>query len=300
MNLSTAREAVRATVPPAAARETLWQRLVRGTRRLRQRADWVEFVGADWPDRIMELPVTDDYHAKQGRSTGRLVLEENGRRLAVYLKRHFELPWWQGWLAWLRPNRGWSPALRERRHLEWAQARGLPVPKVVAAGEFIGPWWRLQSFLVIEELTNMLPLHQAIPAAARHLDPATFRRWKAGLIAEMARLTRELHRRRWYHKDLYLCHFFIPYADTRQIPEWRGRVHLIDLHRLGHHGWTWRWWWLKDLSQLLFSSEIEGVDARDRLLFWRLYQGERRSRWLARCIRFKARLYRRHNAKESP
>src|SRR2546422_10151582 len=103
MKYFTAQETKRKMVSSGLIRETLWQRLVQGTRRLRQRADWTPFVGSDWPDHIMELPVTDDYHAKQGRSTGRLVLEKEDKRLAVYLKRHFHLPWWQGWLAWLWP-----------------------------------------------------------------------------------------------------------------------------------------------------------------------------------------------------
>ena len=71
-----------------------WTRLVRGWRRLRQRPDWATFAGPDWADRIMDVSVTDRFHAKQGRSTGRWVLhapDGSGRRLAVYLKRHYEI-----------------------------------------------------------------------------------------------------------------------------------------------------------------------------------------------------------------
>jgi heptose I phosphotransferase len=283
------------------SQETFWRRWFRGARRLRQRPDWAAFAGADWADRIMDVAVTDRFHAKQGRSTGRWVLNVAGRRLAVYLKRHYRLPWWHGLLAALWPESGWSPALQEWRHLEWARTAGMPVPAAVAAGEYIGPWGRLQSFLAVEELDDMLPLHEAVPLAARQLAPLTFRRWKRGLTAEMARLTRELHEKRHFHKDLYLCHFYIPREDTDRLPAWRGRVHLIDLHRLGHHPWTWRLWQVKDLAQLLYSSEVPGVDARDRLRFWRLYLGAARrtwaGRWLRRCVLFKWRRYRRHNAK---
>src|SRR5881227_2224856 len=117
----------------------------------------------------------------------------------------------------------------------------------------------------------MLALHQAIPLAARQLEPRLFRTWKAGLTRELARLTRFLHERRYFHKDLYLCHFYIPRSDTERLPEWRGRVHMIDFHRLGHHPLAWAWWRIKDLGQLLYSSAIEGVDERDRLRFWRYY-----------------------------
>jgi heptose I phosphotransferase len=277
--------------------ETLWQRLSQGVRRVHQRPDWDAFTGPDWADRIMAEPVTDRFHAKQGRSTGRWLVEAEGRRLAVYLKRHYRLPWWRGLLAALWPDAGWSPALQEWRHLQWAHDQGLPVPAAVAAAEYIGPWGRLQSCLAVEELAGMVPLHEAIPAAARGLEPAAFRRWKHGLAVELARLTRDLHRRRCFHKDLYLCHFFIPQEDTRTVPAWRGRVHLIDLHRFGRHRWTWRLWQVKDLGQLLYSSEIPGVDARDRLRFWRAYLGHRdgAGHWLRRLVVGKWRRYRQHN-----
>lgn len=281
--------------------ESLWQRLSQGVRRLRQRPDWPRYVGADWPERIMATAVTDDFHAKQGRSTGRLILEAGGQQLAVYLKRHYRLPRWRGLLASIWPEHAWSPALQEWQHLEWARAQGVPVPATVAYADYIGPWGRLQSFLAVEELTGMLPLHQALPLAQERLSADLFRLWKRGLIEEVARLVRALHVKRCFHKDLYLCHFYIPGEDTERLPNWRGRVHLIDLHRLQQHRWTWRLWQAKDLGQLLFSSENAGVDVRDRLHFWRAYlEGKGRSwsaRWLRQLVLFKWRLYRRHNQK---
>ncbi|HEV3238136.1 MAG TPA: hypothetical protein VGZ25_14195, partial [Gemmataceae bacterium] len=119
---------------------TLWQRLTRGEWRLQQRTDWAEFLDKDWVERIMRVAVTDRFHRKQGRSTGRWILEAADRRLAVYLKRHYELPWWRGWLAALWPRGGWSPAMQEWRHLHWAKKHGMPVPAALAAGEHIGPW----------------------------------------------------------------------------------------------------------------------------------------------------------------
>lgn len=282
--------------------ESFWQRLVWGVRRLRQQPRWPTFAGADWPDHIMTLRVTDDFHAKQGRSTGRWVVTTEGKSLAVYLKRHYRLPWWRGVFAALWPDAGWTPALEEWRHLEWARAQDIPVPTAVAACEYIGPWTRLRSFLAIEELAGMLPLHRAIPAAAALQPPDRFARWKRGLVAEMARLVRLLHDQRRFHKDLYLCHFFVAEADLTRQADFRGRVHVIDLHRLGHHRWNWRRWQGKDLGQLLYSSEIEGVAARDRLRFWRLYLGADRGKWqtnlLRRYITIKWRTYRRHNLRK--
>ena len=281
---------------------TLWQRLFHGVRRLRHQPDWPDFAGPDWAEHIMHASVTDRFHAKQGRTIARWALGSNGRRLVVYLKRHYRLPWRHRLLALLWPGGDWSPAMQEWDHLEWAKSAGLPVPVAAAGGEFIGPWGRLQSFLAIEELTGMLALHEAIPLAASRLDPLTFRRWKRGLIRQMVALALRLHGRRWFHKDLYLCHFYIAEEDTRRLPDWRGRVRVIDLHRLGRHPWTWMWWRIKDLGQLLYSSHVPGVEERDRLWFGRLYFGEARRhrtiRWLRRLIRLQAWNYqRRHNRK---
>jgi hypothetical protein len=284
-------------------KETLWQRLVRGVRRLHQRPDWERFAGPDWAERIMRETVTDRFHAKQGRTIVRWSLSDGERTLVVYLKRHYRLPWWQGLLATLWPGGNWSPALQEWEHLQWAAAHGLPVPSAVAGGEFIGPWCRLQSFLAVEELTGMLPLHEAVPAAASRLDPAGFRRWKRGLIGEMVAITLEMHRRYRFHKDLYLCHFYVAEADTWRVPsEWHGRVRIIDLHRLGHHPCTALWWRAKDLGQLLYSSDVPGVTARDRLQFWRAYQEGQPlgwlGPWLRRWIELRAWNYQRHSRRQ--
>src|SRR5262249_57667995 len=118
-------------------------------------------------------------------------------------------------------------------------------------------------FLAVEELTGMLPLHEAVPAAAARLAPDAFARWKRGLVREMARLARALHRRRWFPKDLYLCHFYIAQEDTAREPASPGPVRLIDLHRLAHHPWAWPWWQAKDLAQLLYSSHVPPATAPD-------------------------------------
>lgn len=278
---------------------SFWRRLRRGTRLLRRAADWDRFAGPEWEERIMSEPVTDRLHEKQGRSIGRRIFSAGNARLRVYLKRHYRLPWWHGLLATLFPNTAWSPGLQEWQHLVWADAEGFAVPRPVAAGQLAGPWFRLQGFLAVEELHDMLPLHQAVPLAARQLSPAGFARWKRGLIAELARLARELHRRKVFHKDLYFCHFYIPELFTRiPLESWTNRVVMIDLHRLGRHRLTAPWWQGKDLAQLLYSSAVPGVTARDRVRFWKLYRagwkGHAPRRWLLPFVRWKWRLYERH------
>ena len=251
----------------------------------------------------MAADVPDRRHAKQGRDIGRWTLSHGDRRLVVYLKRHFTLPRRLTWLARLLPGRAWSPGWQEFENLRWAAARGLPVPAVHAAGESRrGP---LRSFLVVEELAGMLALHELIPLAAGRLSPGDFGRWKCGLVAEIARLTRELHRRRAFHQDLYLCHFYARVGDIAVTPTaWAGRVVVIDFHRLTHTSWQARRYQVKDLAQLLFSTDgVTGVTPRDVVRFWRAYRKAdgpdwpRQAWYLPRVVPAKARQYLRHNRK---
>ena len=266
--------------------------------------EWVAHYGEDWTSRVLDIGVTDRFHSKQGRSVGRITVPRNDGKpeLSFYLKRHYKLSFWEGLMGWLFPKKAWSPALQEFHHLATARQLGLQVPETIAAVEFIGPGMRLRSALAVRELDNMIPLHEAIPLAFARQAPQAFRRWKKSLVSEMARMSRILHDRNWFHKDLYLCHFYIDKNHTYKTPNWRDKVVLIDLHRLSCHTWTSQVWKIKDLAQLIYSSEIEGVDDRDRLEFWRCYRdlGPRSAldQVLLYVIKLKWGRYKRHNLKK--
>ena len=145
----------------------------------------------------------------------------------------------------------------------------------------------------------MLPLHEAVPLAQQRMSSSAFVAWKRGLTAELVRLSRLLHDRSWFHKDLYFCHFYLPEGATYQTPtNWPGQVYAIDFHRLARHRLSWPWWLAKDLGQLLYSSNVAGVTARDRLRFWRLYTHARCGFWMRlvrRVVELRARTNQRHN-----
>jgi heptose I phosphotransferase len=244
----------------------------------------------------MTLESLDHLHAKQGRSTARVRFDSGAESLSVYLKRHYRLPWPNRLAALIHPGGRHSPASAEWAHLERAKALGIAVPEVVAVGEWVGPWGALKSYLMVAELVGYAPLHEAVPELARSLEPAAFASFKRALVVEMAGIAARLHEAHAFHKDLYLCHFFLDRGPDA-LPD--RRLCLIDLHRLAVHRWTaprWRW---KDLGQLLFSTlGVAGIDNRDRLRFWMHYR--RRSKMLLpdlqrRFIRGKASLYLAHN-----
>jgi heptose I phosphotransferase len=299
---------------------SLWQRLVCGSRWTWLAERHRAALPPDLEATVMTLESRDRLHVKQGRSTARVVFHSADGPLSVYLKRHYRLPWRAGLAALVDPRGHHSPGAAEWAHLERVRVLGIRVPEAVAAGERVGPWGALQSFLMVAELTGALPLNEAVPRLSScdrawlknsqdqpalneavpglsgREDRAAFLAWKRALIAEMAAITATLHRERLFHKDLYLCHFFI---DMERVDQPGERLTLIDLHRLGEHRlWPDRWRW-KDLGQLLYSTEgVAGIDDRDRLRFWMHYRRRLRPPWPRRQLRMialKAARYRAHN-----
>jgi heptose I phosphotransferase len=273
-----------------------WQRLVRGSRWSWVGERYRAALPADLDRTVMSLESRDRLHTKQGRSTARVVFHGPEGPVATYLKRHFRLPWLARLAALVAPEGLHTPGAAEFAHLQKARELGLPVPEVVAAGESIGPWGRLQSYLLVAELTGWSPLHEAIPELAGRLDRDSFERLKRGLAREAAQIAATLHRNRCFHKDLYLCHYFL---DLSALDRPQRRLALIDLHRLAEHRiWPERWR-RKDLGQLLFSTEgVDGLTGRDALRFWAHYRelcGLRRPSRLARQVARKAAGYSRHN-----
>jgi Lipopolysaccharide kinase (Kdo/WaaP) family len=146
------------------------------------------------------------------------------------------------------------------------------------------------------------PLHLAVPMAQEQLAPDDFIEWKQGLLEELARLCRELHRRHYYHKDLYFCHFYVHADDLSRVPTtWENRITMIDFHRLQKHRFARPWHLVKDLAQLLYSSNVPGINETDRQIFWKQYRSgdwgttKPPAEWLLRFIRWKAGRYQAHH-----
>lgn len=252
------------------ARGTLWSRLVRGHSWVWLSEDYRAALPTDLGTTVMGIVSRDRLHAKQGRSTARVRFDSPWGPLSVYLKRHERLPLASRIAAWLFPRGRHTPASAEMAHLQRARSLGLPVPDVVAAGESIGPWGKLHSFLMVAELSNCVALNECLPQLAERMPYDRFRRLKRELVIEMAGIVARLHQNALFHKDLYLCHFFLD--PTLRAPQ-DQRLTLIDFHRLGEHRFSAPYWRWKDLGQLLFSTfDLPEIDDRDRLRFWTHYQ----------------------------
>ena len=259
-------------------------------------------AAADSYDAIVRLRPADHYVEKQGRSTGRYVIGQPGRSLSFFLKKYHQLSWWQRWFLPLEQY----PGPRERANLERAAALGVPVPQPLAAGA--DREHACRSVLAVRELDGYLPLHQFIPWRFAGPDSSLVRALRLELTKRLAEIARRLHAAQLYHCDFYLCHFFVRDSiDARanspnSVP---GSIQhgpsfdvvLIDLMRLKHS--AARRWQVKDLAQLLFSSDLPGITRTDQLRFFKYYLGTSRldvaARQLLRRVLWKARLYHRHN-----
>lgn len=219
--------------------------------------------------------------------------------MAVYLKRHYRLPWTSRLAALLHPSGKHSDAAAEWCHLERVRGLGVEVPDAVAAGEQIGPGASLTSFLMVTELKGGA-VNEIIPVLASQLDPHSFAELKRRVIGEIARMTARLHSACVFHKDLYLCHFYLD-RDRFEANGKPASIGLIDLHRLAEHKLCPDWWRWKDLGQFLFSTDgVAGLTEHDRLRFWIWYSrfaGLRRPRWHLLVASLRAARYRTHNRK---
>jgi hypothetical protein len=235
------------------------------------------------------LVPTDDHVCKQGRSTARYRLDVGEEVLSLYVKKHFRLPWWMRRFA---PTRLF-PGPHEWTNLKIAESLGVRVPEAVFAGALREH--ECGSLLAVRELEGYLPLHIYVPGPLARMPEPQRKARKAALTARLVDVARRLHGKHYFHRDFYLCHFFL--RDDPSAPDGFDLV-LIDFGRLLKS--RLRRWRVKDLAALCFSTFVDGVSRTDRLRFYLQYLGitklDAKAKRLLRTVLAKADRYHRHNA----
>jgi len=144
--------------------------------------------------------------------------------------------------------------------------------KVVAFGQEGKTLSSQRSFLITEELTNVISLEDV---CAQWLSKKPSPSFKNCLLREIAEIAKKLHDNNINHRDFYLCHFLMdissqPAGHEKQLP----KLFLIDLHRAQQRPCVPFRWRVKDIGGLYFSAMDIGLTRCDILRFMCSYTGK--------------------------
>ncbi len=210
-------------------------------------------------DQVMALR-GEVFRELEGRRTQRITLGNQH----YFLKQHFGVGWKEIFknLTQLRvPILG---AKNELVALELLKKLNIPSLQIVAFGQRGSNPASLKSFLLTEELTDVVSLEDF---CQHWKDLAPNITLKHNLIRKVAQIARTLHQNGINHRDFYICHFLLCLKSLPQL-----KLYLIDLHRAQIRSQTPKRWVIKDLAGLYFSSKDIGLTSRDLLRFIREYR----------------------------
>jgi UDP-glucose:(heptosyl)LPS alpha-1,3-glucosyltransferase/heptose I phosphotransferase len=156
---------------------------------------------------------------------------------------------------------------------------GIPTTPLVAYGRHGSNPAKLQSFVMTEDLGDIVSLEELCADwLTNPPDPA----FKQRLIVAVAELAAKLHRAGLCHRDFYLCHFVLKLAE---LEAGQVKLYLIDLHRMLQQQSVDGSAVMKDIAGLYFSAMECGLSAADIDLFKQHYQPQKEAFWVQVCAR---------------
>ena len=217
-------------------------------------------------DQIMNLQ-GEAYRDLAGRRTIRVVLQGHG----YFAKLHYGVGWGEIFKNLIRLSIPVVGARTEWLAIQRFDELGVSTMSIAGFGEKGLNPARRQSFLLTDELANTISLEDYCRLWP---DTPPSPRFKRSIIEKVAAMTRQLHENGVNHRDLYICHFLMKEASTKQ-DAFSEQIDLfiIDLHRVQIRSKTPRRWMVKDVAGLHFSSMDIGLTRRDLFRFMRHYRG---------------------------
>ncbi|HLD09466.1 MAG TPA: lipopolysaccharide core heptose(I) kinase RfaP [Methylophilaceae bacterium] len=159
-------------------------------------------------------------------------------------------------------------AMTEVRAIQTLNQLGIPTTPLVAYGVRGCNPARLRSFVVTEDLGDIISLETLCADWKTNPPDARFKR---RLIVAVAKLAHIFHNNGMNHRDFYICHFCL---DKKRLAADEIHLYLIDLHRVGIHKETPANARMKDMAALYFSAMDAGLTRRDVLRFLHHYSGD--------------------------
>lgn len=212
-------------------------------------------------DRIMQLQ-GQVFRDVPGRRT--LRFEFAGK--AYFVKQHFGVGWDEIFKNLLTLRLPVLSAVTEARAIRKLDALGIPTTPLVAYGCRGSSPASLQSFVITEDLGDIISL-ETLCADWPYNPPDV--RFKRRLIEAVAQTARRFHENGLNHRDFYICHFCL---DKLRLAQGEIQLYLIDLHRVGIRPQIRPVDRMKDMAALYFSAMDVGLTQRDYLRFLKAYR----------------------------
>lgn len=189
---------------------------------------------------------------------------------SYFAKLHFGVGWHEIFKNLLTLRLPTLSALTEWRAIARLNAIGIPTTPAVAYGCRGNSPASLRSFIITEDLGNIVSLETL--CADWKINPPD-PRLKRRLIIAVANIARIFHANGLNHRDFYLCHFCL---DKPGLAQDEIHLYLIDLHRVGIRQHIRPAARIKDIAGLYFSALDAGLSKTDILRFIRAYRGSMR------------------------
>jgi heptose I phosphotransferase len=212
-------------------------------------------------ERVMALQ-GEMFRNVQGRRTLRFQLLGK----SYFAKLHYGVGWGEIFKNLLTLRLPILSAMTEVRAIQKLNQLGIPTTPLVAYGVRGSNPALLRSFVVTEDLGDIISL-ETLCADWKNNPPDA--RFKRRLIVAAAKLARTLHNNGLNHRDFYICHFCL---DKKRLAADEIYLYLIDLHRVGIRPQITYNDRMKDIAGLYFSAMNIGLTARDVLRFLRIYR----------------------------
>lgn len=190
-----------------------------------------------------------------------------------FVKQHLGIGWVEIFKSLISFKKPVLSAMTEVHAIQKLEMVGIPTTPLVAYGKRGVNPARIQSFVVTEDLGEIVSLEELCADWKANPPDHLF---KQNLIIALAQLSAKLHGAGLCHRDYYLCHFVLKKTDLI-----RGDINLIliDLHRVLLNQHPNGVGVMKDIAALMFSSMDSGFDEEDWALFKQHYLPQSDSFW---------------------
>lgn len=204
---------------------------------------------------------------------GRKTMQITINNKSYFIKQHFGVGWGEiakNLVSFKLPILG---AMTEVTAIEKCAAMGIPTTPLIAYGQRGCSPASLQSFVMTEDLGDILTLEDICKA---WLEASPNKADRAAVLIALAQLAAKLHSAGLVHRDFYLCHFVVK---KHEFESGHLNLHLIDLHRMQHGLQANNDRILKDIAGLYFSMQQIGLTKQDLTIFKQSYIPQSEQFW---------------------